>query len=138
MPSVVPSSDPLDDEEPLARLDQPEPAGLPHERRVPRGIGEPALELPPLVAEVPDFGGALDERMSSVDVRVQRAVVEKPDETERSDSEPASDEDTAARTAAPPLLRWSGHGPSVFAQATRGPAPVSKTAFGVCPKETVV
>src|SRR6266516_371602 len=137
MPSVLPRPDPLDDEEPLARLDQPEPPGLPHERGVSRGVGELALELPPLVAQVSDLGSALDERMSRVDVRVQGAVVEKTDETERPDPEPASDEDGAARTTAPPLLRWSGHGPSMFARTTRGPARRSKTAHAVSPFETV-
>ena len=122
MPSEVPRSDPLDDEQTLAGLDQAEPPCLSHECRVTRGAGQPALELPPLVAEAPDLGGALDERMPRVDVCAKRAVVKKTDEAKRSDPEPAADEDGAARATAPPLLRWSGHGPSMFARATRGPA----------------
>jgi len=122
MPSVLPRLDPLDDEEALARLDQPEPPRLADKRRVARGVGELPFKLPLLVAEAPDFAGALHKRVTRVDVCVQRPVVEKPDEAERPDAEPASDEDGAPRTTAPPFVRWCGHGQSVFVRAARGPA----------------
>src|SRR3954464_10331385 len=89
---VLPRLGPLDDEEALPRLDEPEPTSLAHERRVARGIGELALQLPLLGAKVLNLAGALDERMARVHVGVQRPVVEKPDEAQRPDAKPAADE----------------------------------------------
>src|SRR2546430_16060827 len=93
---VLPGLDPLDDEEALPRLDESEPARLPHERRVARRIGELALQLPFLRAEALDLARAVDERMARVRVRGQRPVVEKSDEAERPDAE------AAANAHAPP------------------------------------
>jgi hypothetical protein len=96
---VLPGLDPLDDEETLPGLDESEPARLPHERRVARRIGELALQLPFLRAEALDLARALDERMARVDVRVQGPVVEKSDEAERPDAEPAANEHATPRSA---------------------------------------
>ena len=103
MPSVVPRLDSLDDEEALTGLDQSESPSLPHERRVARRVGKLALQSPLLVAKALDLPRALDERVPCIDVRVQRAVVEKPDEAERTDAEPATNEDGAPRPTTPPL-----------------------------------
>src|SRR5256886_17037948 len=64
---ALPRPDPLDDEEALPGLDEPEPARLPHERRLARGVGELAFQLMLLGAEVLDLSGALDERVAGVD-----------------------------------------------------------------------
>src|SRR5437773_2003747 len=118
---VLPGLDPLDDEETLPGLDESKPARLPHERRVARRIGELALQLPLLRAEALDLARALDERMARVDVRMQRPVVEKSDEAERADAEPAANEHAAPRSAlAFPCC--TGHGSSIFARRPRGPA----------------
>jgi hypothetical protein len=103
MPSVRPGLDSLDDEEPLTGLDESESPGLSHERRVARRVGELALQSLPLIAKALDLPRPVDERVPCVDVRVQRAVVEKPDEAERPDAKPATNEDGAPRPATPPL-----------------------------------
>src|SRR5947199_5171647 len=121
MPSMLPCFDSLDDEEALAGLDQPKSSRLPHERGIAGGIGELVLEVPPLAAKALDLRGALRERAPCVDIGVQRPVVEEADQAERPDPEPASDENAAARSALAFLCR-SGHGPSMFAQGSRGPA----------------
>src|SRR5436305_5139462 len=118
---ALPRPDPLDDEEALPGLDEPEPARLPHERRLARGVGELAFQLVLLGAEVLDLSGALDECVAGVDVGVQGPVVEKPDQAKRPDAEPAPDEHAAPRSALP--LFWSTrHGPSNFARRARCPA----------------
>jgi len=103
MPSALPCLESLDDEEALTRLDQSASPSLPHERHVACRVGQLALQSPPLVAKALDLPRALDERAPCIDVRVQRAVVEKPDEAERPDAEPATNEDGAPRPSPPPL-----------------------------------
>jgi len=99
MPSALPCLDSLDDEEPFAGLDQSEPPRLPHERSVARGIGELALQLPSLVAKALELRRALGERVTRIDVGVQRPVVEEADEAERTDTKPAPNENAAPRPA---------------------------------------
>jgi hypothetical protein len=103
MPSVLPCLESFDDEEALTGLDQSESPSLPHERRVARRVGQLALQSPLLVAKTLDLPRALDERTSCIDVRVQRAVVEQPDEAKRPDAEPATNEHGAPRPTTPPL-----------------------------------
>src|SRR3954468_10868081 len=122
MPSVLPRLDSLDDEESLARPHQSKLPGLPDERRLARRVGELALELPSLIAEALDLPRALHQRAASVDVRVQRPVVEEADEAERTDSQPAADEHAPPRSASTSLGGRSGHGPSIFARRRCGPS----------------
>ena len=121
MPSTVPRFDSLDDEEALAGLDQPESSRLAHERGIAGGIGELVLEVPPLAAKAFDLRGALSKRAPCVDIGVQRPVIEEAYQAERPDAEPAPDENAAPRLALAFFCR-SGHGPSMFAQGSRGPA----------------
>jgi hypothetical protein len=98
---VLPCLDALDDEEALSRFDESEPARFPYERRVARGIGELALQLPLLRAEALNLAGALDERVARVDVRMQRPVIEEPHEAKCPHAEPAANEHAAPRSTAP-------------------------------------
>ena len=118
---VLPRRDALDDEEALPRFDESEPARFPYERRVARRVGKLLLQLPLLRAQALDLARTLDERMARVDVRVQRPVVEKADEAERPDAEPAANEHAAPRSAFA-FPGCTGHGSSVFARRPRGPA----------------
>ena len=105
----LPCLDPFDDEQTLAGLDESEPPRLTDERGVARGGGELVLQLLLLAAKRFYLRGPLDERVSCVQVRLQRPVVEEADQAERADPEPPADEHGAARSTAA-FLHSSRHG----------------------------
>jgi hypothetical protein len=86
-----PRRDVLDDEEVLARVHVSKRARFARDRGDGGRRAEPALEVRLLVLEAADDGATLAELSARVDVRLQRAVVEKRDEHERPDGEPAAE-----------------------------------------------
>jgi hypothetical protein len=66
----LPCLDPFDDEQSLARLDEPEPPRLADKRGVARGSGELVLELLLLATKTFHLRCSLDERVSRVQVRL--------------------------------------------------------------------
>src|SRR5262249_10159566 len=106
----LPGPGALDDEEPLARLDEAEPAGLANEGSIAGSVGELALERLPLGAEALHLRGAGGERVPRVHVRAQGPVVEEPDQAEGADPAPAAPQAAAWRPAPRRLRSGLGRG----------------------------
>src|SRR5207245_2424442 len=101
-----PGGDVLDDEEALARPDQPDAAGGLHERRTVRRRGQLLLERAVLRGELRDLGRARTQLPARVEIRVHGPVVQEPDHDQAGDPEPAG-ADAAAKANGPA----AGHGP---------------------------
>src|SRR5579884_1926320 len=118
-PSMLPAPplrNVLDDEEVLARPDVAERSRLRRERSQRRRVGEPPFERRLLLLQLP-HRLPLDRALrASIEVVVQRPVVEEPDEQKRADSQPSAG-DTSSGAAAALLPR--GHPVRVLRPARR-------------------
>src|SRR4051794_3893695 len=120
--------DALDDEEALAGADIAECARLARER-VDRGRGAEAMLEPRLVgAELLHHLLVPRELAAGIDVRLQRAVVQKRDEHERADRKPAAEHDRARGTAT--LRRHRSEVRGVRARPFSTRAPTTAVVFG--------
>src|SRR3954453_328983 len=82
---LAPGGDPLDDEEALTRLDEPQPPGLAHELLAGAGERDLLLEVRALLAQLVHLGPADVELLLRAEVRLRRLPVEEDEEGEPSD-----------------------------------------------------